>query len=50
MSKFNLQNVANTVWALATVNCWDENPFAALATVAERRLSEFDSQGVANTA
>ena len=37
-------------WAFATVNHRDEKLFAALARAAERRLSEFNLHGIANTA
>ena len=43
LCEFNPQNVANTAWAFATVNCRDEKLFAALAIAAKRRLSEFNS-------
>ena len=42
MSKFNVQGLANTAWAFATVNYRDEKLMAALAIAAERRLSKFN--------
>ena len=37
-----LQNVAHIVWVSAMMNYQDENPFAALAIAAERRLSDYN--------
>ena len=50
LSEFNLQGVANTAWAFATVNYRDTELLAALAAAAGRRLNEFNSQEMANTA
>ena len=50
MSEFTPQNVANSAWAFATAKYLVENLVAALAIAAERRLSEFNAQNVANTA
>ena len=37
-------------WAFATVNHWDEELFADMAGVAERRVNELKAQELANTA
>ena len=37
-----MQNVAHIVWVFAMMNYEDENPFAALAIAAERRLSDYN--------
>ena len=50
LSNFNPQEVANTAWALATVNYRAEKLFASLAIVSERRPSDFKPQEVANSA
>ena len=50
LSEFNVQGLANTAWAFATVNLLDKKLFAALAREAERRVSEFNAQDLANTA
>merc|ERR1712176_1437621 len=50
LDKFKLQELANTVWAFATVGQQDEQFFKALARMAERRLDEFNAQDLANTA
>ena len=41
LSEVCAQHVANTAWAFATVNHWDEDRFAALARAAQRRLRSF---------
>ena len=50
LSEFNVQNLANTAWAFATVNRPDEKLFTALARAAEQRVSEFNVQDLANMA
>ena len=50
MGDFNVQNLANTAWALATAGQNDVLLFAALATAAERRMGDFKAQNLANTA
>ena len=50
VKEFKVQELANTVWAFATVNELDEKLFAALAREAESRVSEFNAQTIANMA
>ena len=50
LDKFNLQNIANTAWAFATVGQQDEQLFKALARMAERRLDKINAQDLTNTA
>ena len=50
VSEFNAQDVANTAWALATVDQSDEKLFTELARAVERWVSEFKTQNIANTA
>ena len=50
LDQFNVQNIANTAWAFATVGQQDEQLFKALARLAERRLDQFNAQCLANTA
>ena len=50
MRDFNLQELANTAWAFATVGHKNERLFTALAAAAERRIKDFNSQEVVNTA
>ena len=38
LDEFNVQELANTAWAFATVGQKDEQLFKALAKMAERRL------------
>ena len=40
--------IKDTVWAFASVNMSHERLFTALASEAERRLSEFSEQGLVN--
>ena len=47
---FNVQGLANTVWAFATASQSDAQLFAALARMAELRPSSFNVQSLANTA
>ena len=44
VDKFNVQNLANTAWAFATVGQKNEQLFKVLAKMAERRLDEFNAQ------
>ena len=44
------QNLANIVWAFAKAGQSDQKLFAAVARAAELRMSEFESQHIANTA
>ena len=48
LSEFNVQELANTAWALATAIHRDEKLLAPLAKAAERCLSDF--KPLANTA
>ena len=50
MGDFNAQELANTAWAFATAGQNDTLVFAALATVAVRRIGGFNPQNLANTA
>jgi len=50
LGEFNVQGLANTAWAFATVGHQDEQFFQALVRMAEQRLDEFHAQGLANTA
>merc|ERR1712151_1233762 len=45
----NSQNIANTVWAFATLNGPAPKLFDAVAHEALERLGEFNSQDIANT-
>ena len=47
MGKLSVENLANTAWAFATAKLPDEQLFAALAELAERRASELNAQDVA---
>ena len=42
MNKMNVQAIATTAWAFATLGQLDEQLFAALARAAELRTSEFN--------
>ena len=48
VGKFNVQNLANMVWAFAATGQSDGQLFATLAKAAERRLGHFSAQGLAN--
>ena len=48
-SEFNAQELANTAWALATMNLLYEKQFTTLVKEAKRQMSEFNTQGLANT-
>ena len=50
LDQFNVQGLANTAWAFATVVQEDVQLLMALARTAERRLEEFKAQGIANMA
>ena len=50
MGDFNVQNIANTAWAFATVGQSDAQLFKALAREAERRMGDFKPQSISNTA
>ena len=50
MLDFNLQGLANTAWAFATMGHREETLFAALAAAAEWRMRDFTSQHLATTA
>ena len=50
LDQFNVQGLANTAWAFATVGQKDDQLFKALARMAERRLDQFNGQNFANTA
>ena len=50
LGDFNVQELANTVWAFATANQSEAQLFAALARAAERRQGDFNVQELANTA
>ena len=41
MSEFELQHLANTAWAFATVSQMDEKLFMSLGRKAEQRVSKF---------
>ena len=49
MRDFNPQNVANTVWAFATLGVKDEELLRAAARRATERIRQFNPQNVANT-
>jgi len=44
------QELANIAWAFATVAQVDAQLFMVLARAAERRIGDFDAQGLVNTA
>ena len=46
----NAQDIANTAWVFVTLKQTDEKLCTALARAAERQVSEFSKQGLANTA
>ena len=50
MGKFKVQELANTAWAFATVDLFDELLFAALARIAKWRVGKFNAQELANMA
>ena len=50
VSEFNVQDIANTAWAFATLDHWDDKLFAALAREAEMQVSKFNAQNIAKTA
>ena len=50
MSDFNVQGIANTAWAFATVRSSDAQLFAALARASEVCMDDLNAQGLANTA
>ncbi|KAG1679153.1 hypothetical protein FOA52_000508 [Chlamydomonas sp. UWO 241] len=50
LSSFNSQDLANTVWALATLGHNDAAFMGALLVVVERKLPNFKPQALANTA
>ena len=50
VSDFNVQNLANTAWAFATLGQLAVSLFTALAREAERRVGDFNAQGLAKTA
>ena len=50
MGDFKAQNLANTVWAFATLDQNDSSFYTALATAAYLRMGDFDAQNLANTA
>ena len=47
---FSPQELANTLWAFATAEQSDTLPLAAWARAARRRVFEFKTQNLANTA
>ena len=50
MGDFNVHELANTAWAFAKACQPDTQLFMALATMAERSMSNFNMQNLANTA
>ena len=50
LGDFNVQNLANTAWAFATLGQADVQLFMALAREAGRRVGDFNPQELANTA
>ena len=50
VSKLNVQDLANTAWAFATLDHLDKKLFVSLASEAQLHISEFNAQGLANTA
>ena len=50
LGDFNVQELANTAWALATSSQSDAQVFSVLARAAERRQGNFNVQELANTA
>ena len=50
LDQFNVQGLANTAWAFATVNLSEEKLFAAFSRAAERRVSEFNAQELSKIA
>ena len=50
MRDFNPQDLANTAWAFATVGHEEKQLFTSLAAAVERRMKEFNSQELVNTA
>ena len=47
---FNAQNIANTAWAFATAEQWDEELFITLTQAATGTVEDFNAQGISNTA
>ena len=50
LDEFNMQNLANTAWAFATLGQKDEQLFKVLARMVEGWPDKFSAQGLANTA
>jgi len=50
MTKFQSQDIANTVWSLAHLLCVDAPLLDAISSQALQRLSEFSAQNLSNTA
>ena len=48
-NEFSMQGLANTAWAIATIQSPDETLFTAVARAVDRRMKEFSMQGIANT-
>ena len=48
--EFNLQELANTAWAFATVGEKNELVCTAVAMAAQQRIADFKPQELANTA
>ena len=50
MSEFDAQTVANVAWELATVQRPDQKLLTVLKRAAQRLMSDFQPQNMANTA
>ena len=50
LDQFNVQNLANTAWAFATVGQRDSQLFEEVAKMAAWRLDLFNAQDLASTA
>ena len=50
LGDFNVQGLANTAWAFATVSQLHAELFAALARAAQQRMGAFDAQELGNIA
>ena len=49
LKDFNSPNLANTVWAFATISHESPVPFDAIAGLAKSRLKDFKFQALVNT-
>ena len=50
MNEFNVQHLANTAWAFATVERAQERLFTVFAKIVELRVGEVDAHSLANMA